>query len=202
MKLPFLASFIIFIMVLTHRIHRQRNQEAANERSFWKNEQAANSVRRKPLDKLEYIHIPMDKLPTHLMTENEIVADCLDTLNGLTDKKIVNFTGYTNTELKFEYGTANIEQLSAYDQNYTIAVTTLQKWADELWAADYKSEAVSIMEFAVSTRTDISRTYYKLAEYYNSNGQADKIKLLLDTAETLRSANKGSIVRTLQKSCQ
>lgn len=200
MKFPFLASFIIFILVLTHRIHRQRNQEASNEKSFWEREQAANSVRRKPLDNLEYIHIPIEDLPHNLMTEDETVADCLNTINGLLEQKIVNFTGYTNTELKFEYGTANIDLLAAYDQNYTLLVTTLQKWADALWNADHKKEAVQIMEFAVNTRTDVSRAYYKLAEYYSANGQREKINALIDTAETLRSANKKFIVRTLQES--
>lgn len=202
MKFPFLASFIIFILVLTHRIHRQRNEEASNEKSFWERERAANSVRRKPLDNLEYIHIPTESLPMHLMEEDETVADCLNTINGLLEQKIVNFTGYTNTELKLEYGAANIDLLSDYDQNYTLLVTTLQKWADTLWNADYKKEAVSIMEFALSTRTDISRTYYKLAEYYTSNGQSEKIGLLVDTAEKLRSANKNTIVRTLRESYQ
>lgn len=200
MKLPFLTSFIIFIIVLSHRIHRQRNEEAANEKAFWAREQAANSVRRKSLDNLEYIRIPMESLPTHLMAEDEAVAGCLNAINDLSEQKIVNFTGFTNTELKFEYGAANLDLLSAYDQNYTLLVTELQKWADALWNANHKKEAVSIMEFALSTRTDISRTYYRLAEYYNEIGRKEKINVLIDTAETLRSANKKTIVRTLRES--
>jgi hypothetical protein len=202
MKLPFLASFIIFIIVLTHRIHWQRNKAAEKEKSFWDREQAANSVRRKPLDNLDYIHIPMDTLPTGLMNDNDTVSDCLNILNELSTQQIVNFTGYTNTDLKLEYGTANIALLSAYDQNYTLLVTTLQKWADILWKSGYKKEAADIMEFAVNTHTDVSRTYKMLAEYYNENGQHEKIQTLLDTASTLRSVSKDFIVRTLQESYQ
>jgi hypothetical protein len=202
MKLPFFASFIIFILVLSHRIHRQRNEAAAKEKAFWDREQAANSVRRKSLDNLEYIHIPLDSLPTTLLTDNEKVADCINILNDLSADKIVNFTGYTNTDLKLEYGTANIGLLSEYDQRYTTLVTTLQKWADVLWDADYKKEAADIMEFAVSTRTDVSHTYHRLAQYYNETGQSEKIQGLIDTAKELRSVSKASIVRTLQESCQ
>jgi len=202
MKFPFLASFIIFILVLSHRIRRQRNESARSEKSFWDREQSANSVRRKSLENLDYIKIPVENFPNNLMTEDETVADCISIINNLSEQKIVNFTGYTNTDLKLEFGTANIDLLSAYDQNYTLLVTTLQKWADALWNADHKKEAVIIMEFAISTRTDISRTYYKLAEYYSANGQKDKISALIDTAETLRSANRKSIVRTLQESGQ
>jgi hypothetical protein len=202
MKLPFFASFIIFILVLSHRIHRQRNEAAAKEKAFWDREQAANSVRRKSLDNLEYIHIPLDSLPTDLLTDNEKVADCINILNGLSSEKIVNFTGYTNTDLKLEYGTANIGLLSEYDQCYTTLVTTLQKWADLLWDADYKKEAADILEFAVSTRTDVSHTYRRLAQYYNETHQSEKIQGLIDTAKELRSVSRDSIVRSLQESCQ
>ena len=40
-------------------------------------------------------------------------------------------------DLKLEYGTANINDLSQYDQNYTLLVRTLQKWAEALAAADH-----------------------------------------------------------------
>jgi hypothetical protein len=48
----------------------------------------------------------------------------------------------------------------------------------------------------------VSRTYKLLAEYYNDNGESDKIQNLLDTASALRSANKDFIVHMLQNSCQ
>ena len=56
------------------------------------------------------------------------------------------------------------------------------------------------MEFAVSTGTDVRRTYYELARYYASKGNTAGIKALVQTAETLRSLNREPIVRTLQES--
>ncbi len=200
MKFPFFASFIIFVLVLARIFRKQRRIQQNQEDAFWERERLANNTRRKSLDHLDYIHIPMDRLPLGLMTQDETVADCLNTLETLSSAKIVNLTGLTNTDLKLEYGAANITVLSEYDQNYTILVRTLQKWADVLWDAGFQKEAVSIMEFAVETHTDISHTYYRLAEYYQSHGEASRIRSLLETAETLHSANKNAIVRTLQKS--
>ncbi|MCM1326882.1 MAG: hypothetical protein NC094_12275 [Bacteroidales bacterium] len=200
MKFPFLASFFIFIIVLSRRIHLLRNRQESEEKAFWKREQQANTVRRKSLDHLDYIQIPLEKLPTHLMTDDPTVCDCLAILENLSTLKIVNLTGYTNTDLKLEYGAANISALSEYDQNYTLLASTLQKWADVLWNADYRKEAVSIMEFALETHTDVSACYYKLAEYYHARGEDSRISTLIKTAEDLRSLNGNIIVRTLKKS--
>ena len=111
---------------------------------------------------------------------------CVDILKTLSTQPIVNLTGYSNTDLKLEYGTANITALSDYDQNYTVLVRTLQKWADLLWDNGFVSQAAAIMEFAVSTKTDISRTYYRLAEYYCANGQKDKISFFWLSLDAVR----------------
>ncbi len=200
MKFPFLASCILFILVLTRAIRISRRKQGAEEESFWDREAKANSVRKKSLDSLDYIQIPFDRLPTGTRTEDPAVAESLRILRDLSTQKIVNLTGYTNTELKLEYGTANITVLSEYDQNYTVLARTLQTWADALWEAGCREEAAAVLEFALETRSDISRTYYRLAEYYSSRGDSARIRDLISAAENLRSSNKNIIVRTLKKS--
>lgn len=210
MKFPFLASFIIFILVLGRVIRKGRRNQQSQEKEFWEREKQANSVRRKPLDDLNYIGLSLEKLTLTDIFFKEFfkkhpdiadeAAECRNTLEMLSKEKIVNLTGYTNTDLKLEYGTANLTVLSEYDHNYTLLVRTLQKWADLLWENGYRFEAVSVMEFAVSTRTDISRTYYLLAEHYKEKGETAKTESLIATAETLLSANKNVIVRTLKES--
>ncbi|MDE6642075.1 MAG: hypothetical protein K2K63_16305 [Acetatifactor sp.] len=200
MNLVFLASFLTFILVIFFIMKSQQKKTRDQEAEFWSREERANSVRRKPLDDLNYIKIPLEAFPTHLLNDNDEVLECIDILESLTSRKIVNFTGRSNTDLKLEYGTANLEVLIEYDQNYTLLVRTLQKWADRLIENDYKKEAVPLMEFAVSTGTDISRTYYILAEYYASLGQYQEIDRLRTVAKNLLSANRNVIVRHLQES--
>lgn len=200
MKLIILASLILFCTWLSMTIKRSKRTHAAEEKSFWAREQEANSVRRKPLDNLDYITIPLDLLPVHILEDDRIVSECLEILQFLSTQRIVNLTGYSNTDLKLEYGTANITVLSEYDQNYTLLVRTLQKWADVLLEKGFSDEAQTIMEFAIATHTDVSQTYYKLAELYASHIETEKVRGLIQTAETLHSLHKDSIVRTLRES--
>lgn len=200
MNLAFLASFIALVLIISISLRKQAKLQKQKDQDFWIRENRANFVRRKPLDGLKYVRIPLETFPTHLLNENETVLECINTLEALTSQKIVNLTGWSNTDLKLEYGTSNINVLTEYDQNYTILVRTLQKWADLLLEAGCRKEAAGLMEFAVSTNTDISRTYYLLAEYYASLGRYNEIDRLRETAKTLRSANRDIIVKHLQES--
>ena len=202
MNFGFIGAFIVFCIVVSHNIKKQARQKRKNDKDFWAREAEANSVRRKSLDGLTYITIPLERFPTHLLRENTTVMECIETLETLTSRKIVNLTGWTNTDLKLEYGAANITPLSEYDQNYTLLVRTLQKWADELIAAGYKAEAVPLMEFAVNTGTDVSSTYYRLADFWLSYGEVSRVDQLIHTAEGLRSANRNSILRHLREKCK
>lgn len=199
MKIPFFASFIVFCLWLMYQLKRQQKRETAAATSFWAREAAANNTRKKPLDDLEYITIPFDFLPVHILTDDEEVAECLRLLTELSERKIVNFTGLSNTDLKLRYGAPNLPLLMEYDQNYTVLVRTLQKWASLLYAKGYTEETKTILEFAVSTKTDISTTYSMLAEIYTKTGHTDKIESLLQIAEGLNSAMKPTIVRILQE---
>lgn len=198
MNLAFLASFIALIIFISISIKKQNKNHQQQEAAFWERERRANFVRNKPLDGLPYIKIPLETFPTNLLHDDPAVLDCIDIIEALTSQKIVNLTGWSNTDLKLEYGTGNIALLSEYDQNYTVLVRTLQKWADALLAASYTEEASVLMEFAVSTGTDISRTYYLLADYWNAQGEWAQVERLTDMAKKLRSSNRDSIVRHLQ----
>lgn len=199
MKFPFFASFIVFCLWLSHQIKRQRKKEDALALSYWDREAAANNTRKKPLDDVEFITIPFDSLPMRTMPENEEAEECRRLLLDLSEQKIANFTGLSNTDLKLRYGTANITFLTECDQNYTVLARTLQKWASVLYKNGYTDEAKTILEFAVSTKTDVSGTYAMLSEIYNKTGQSDKIEHLLQIAEGLQSAMKPAIVRILQE---
>ncbi len=197
-----LASSIILAAFIALTRKRQKNSQQDMEKSFWAREREANSVRKKSLDTLDYIHIPLDKFPFDIMADNPEIAECQSLIKNLSTQKIVNFTGFTNTDLKLKYGTANITVLSEYDQNYTLLVRSLQQWADILYDAGYVYEARTLMEFAISTGTDISRTYYKLADIYASRGDNFQIEELIEKAEKLPTFNRKAIVRTLRESYQ
>ena len=65
MNLGFLASFITFSVLISYNVKKQAKKNRNSEKDFWARESQANSVRRKPLDNLNYITIPLEKFPTH-----------------------------------------------------------------------------------------------------------------------------------------
>ena len=199
MNIFILASSIIVIILISVNSRRQKKESANDEKDFWARERRANSVRRKSLEGLNYIMIPLESFPTHVLQQNSVVMECIEILEALTSQKIVNFTGYSNTDLKLEYGAANINLLSEYDQNFTLLVRTLQKWADVLIEAGYMEEACILMEYAVNVGSDVSRTYDQLAEYYASLDDSAGISRLRYMAENLNSASRNIILRHLNQ---
>ena len=210
MKFPFFASFIVFCIWLSHQLKKSRKLQEKKEKSFWDLENQANNTRRKSLANLNYITIPLESFPMELSAlPNEatispqgkaLLAECMETLQSLSTVKIVNFTGLTNTELKLQYGAPNINLLMEFDQNYTLLARTLQTFAEELFKAGLVSEAKTVLEFAISTHTDVSQSYFLLADIYEREHQPEKIEALITVAESLNTVMKKSIVRTLQES--
>lgn len=200
MKFPFFASFIVFCAWLCYEIHKHRKLQEQTMDSFWEKEAAANNTRRKSLDGLAYITIPFEDLPLHLLTDEPVIREYHETLHTLAEGPIVNLTGISNTDLKLAYGAPNIKLLSLYDQRYTTLARTLQELGAALYDHGYPKEACTVLEFAVSTHTDISATYRLLSRIYTEEGRPEKIKELIPVAEALNSGLKNSILRMLQDS--
>lgn len=197
---PFLASFIIFIIWLTYELKKHEKLEKNALNDFWRREEEANQVRKKSLDNLNYIKIPFDFIPKSLLSDNEEVRDCLELLNKLSEKKIVNFTGYSNTDLKLEYGTANLTELSQYDENYTLYARTIYKLANIYYQNGYESNARILLEKALESGTDISGNYLLLAEIYQKQGENDKLGALLQSAKDLpATASKKNLIHSLEE---
>lgn len=199
MKMPFFASFIIFLIWLSYEISKSRRIGEKAQDAYWERENAANNTRRKSLDNLRYIVIPFDSLPMETLKEDEKIMEFHKTLYYLSESPIVNFTGFSNTDLKLEYGAPNIDLLARYDQSYTTLARTLQQWAEKLYQAGYVQEAKQILEFSISTDTDVSGSYRLLASIYSKEGETGKIKELENRARHLKSASRNIIVRILQQ---
>ena len=202
MKFPLFASFIVFTIWLTYEIGKHNRIDEAVNQEFWRKEHRANKIRRKPLDDLDYITIPFDSLPMHILPDDERVSEYKEVLNSLSDSKIVNFTGITNTDLKLQYGAPNIDLLSKYDQNYTVLARTLNMWATYIYEKGYPKEAREILEFAVSTKTDVSGSYKLLCQIYKEENTPEKIKELYPIVESVNSIMKNTIFHILQEAEQ
>ena len=134
------------------------------------------------------------------MPGDSTVCDYVETLRTLSEGKIVNLNGFSNTDLKLAYGTANLPILSAFDDNYTSLITTLQRLADTYYNNGYADAAKQLLEYALSVGSDISHSFSLLARIYDESGQQEKIVTLYEHAKALDTPFRPTIVRTLQES--
>lgn len=196
MKFPILATVLVFCLVLSIFIKKSDKEQEHALDEFWEKEKKANFTRKKSLDNLSYISIP-ESITSLVMTSAE-GKDALLTLQQLSTQKIVNFTGITNTDLKLTYGTANINLLSEYDQNYTLMVRTLQKLAVELKKEERLADMETVLTFSINQNSDIKGSYELLASYYKAEGRTEDIEALLAGAQKLPGLSAPSIVRYLE----
>ena len=208
MKFPFLASFILLIIIFNISMRRVSRKVENSEQNFWKRELESNNVRKKSLEELEYVHIPVDLLPFETYGDSSVLKSAEEELLGLKDEKIVNFTGISNTDLKLEYGTANITALTQYDQNYTAMVIALQKWGQELYNQGRYEDAAKVLEFSMKTRTDISGTYrllidmYKTKLGYNEQTIRQKLEAMLPIAKELNALSRQQIINMINSNLE
>ena len=165
---------------------------------YFNRENEANNTRKQPLDDLDYINVPLELIQS-VDSDDSIIKECISEIEDLSKESIVNFTGISNTDLKLQYGPANLPFLQKCDFNYTQLVTHLYNLAKRLYDIDMKDNALSILEYAVSIKADVSKIYYLAADIYTENNAREKISYLISTADSLNSAMKNSIVKTLKE---
>lgn len=199
MKYPFLASFLVLCALFYYENRKSTKKWAKAKQDFIDKEIEANNTRKKPLDDVKYISIPLDELPMDKFLDDDIISECIKDINSLKDEPIANFTGITNTDLKLMYGPANLPHLQRCDQSFAFLVKTLQAWAEQLLELKDETDAIKILEYAVSIDTDISSSYYLLAKHYKDNNKSDKIDALIEKAESINSIHKDVIVRHLKE---
>ena len=194
---PFFVLFIIWFNFNRSRMAR-KGKKVQDE--FWELESRANTTRKKSLDGLAYIYLPLRDLPflanTMDNSDSELASIEKEVL-AISEKKIVNLTGISNTELKLQYGAPNLEFLTEYDENFTLLCRLLFRWGTRLNELAFQREAIQVLEYGVHIGSDVRGHYLLLANLYRNTSQNSRIQELIDQAESLNSINKNSIIRGL-----
>lgn len=197
-----LPYFIIILLVI--QLYLKKNTNSVKEKlgKFMEKERESNSVRKKDISSLEYINIP-DTLPylntprESLNDSNPEIAKYINKINSLKDSKILNLTGISNTDLKMQYGPANLATFSEYDDNYTELVRTIAELTHKLIEINEPDNARPWLEYSISINTDIKSCYTDLADIYILAGRPEKVRDLISKARHLNSINKPVIIDNL-----
>ncbi len=190
--LIFMAGVVSYKRLKANRLNQ------AAEDAFWNRENAANSTRKKDISNLDYVDFSGVSLPFALF-EDDLLRQCETQVLALKEKKILNLTGISNTDLKLAYGPANLAELTQCDQNFTLLARTLNTWGQRLHELSHTQEAICVLAFAVSIRSDIRATWQLLAELYHTSGDIDKIREMKESAGELNSLNKTLILAMLEE---
>ena len=187
----FLFLFIAFSALLYYYIKKNNKAQEQAIHDFLEKETMANHSRKQDISKLDYIIIPWDKLPANLETPSQ------KAFWELQNKKLLNLTGISNTDLKLQYGVSNLDALSEYDGNFMDMVQLLPIYAKELMEQGYTSSAKELLEFGISCHADSRQIYFLLADIYKQENETDKTKLLIENAQTLPELTKQAVLKQL-----
>ena len=180
MAFPFLTFFIAFVIALSLRYAYLNKKQKDTEEEFWAREEKAKHVPKKDLSELEYIHVPMEDFPIGKYPDDEM-AVLEDSIAKLSQKRLINITGMTNTEVKLAYGTDNLEVLSAMEEDYNELTVLLVDYAKALMERkDYES-AQKVLRFGIDIGTDVSANYELLGDCCLALDKREEIEELKQT---------------------
>ncbi|MBO5175879.1 MAG: hypothetical protein J6C07_00360 [Lachnospiraceae bacterium] len=192
--------FFIITLLLVVWIHYQKRRtdriSSKSSEAFWERERQANLTRKKDISNLDFIHVPLNTLPFP-ETGSEEISDIQRHLINLSAGKIVNFTGRSNTDLKLQYGAPNINLLMEYDKNYLELVRSLYRYGKLLYEQGLADEAATVLNYALSIKTDISANYTLLATIYKEKNDTEGINSVISAAEELTSMTKKALLANL-----
>lgn len=193
-----LPLVLVFVAWLAYELKKHERLRKQPKLDYLEREQKANLTRRNNIDNLDYITIPLDTLPFFEINDEQITK-FQTIINNLSKQKILNLSGFSNTDLKLQYGSANLTILSEYDNNFATLANALCKWGERLLFLGYEKEAITVLEYGISCGTDLSNNYYLLAKYYKDNNMTYEINRLIGNAATINSLMKPTIISNLKQ---
>lgn len=198
MLFPILGIVLVGMIALALR-YRYLNKKMDNDNeSFYERERKANATPKKDISNITYIKVPLEKFPIGQIEDEEIKV-IEDKLVALSEKDILNLVGKTNTDLKEEYGVPNFDKMQEVGENFNELTVTLVEYGNELMLRNMLDEAISVLEYGIAIKTDVSKNYTLLGDCYKNKNQPRKIKVLREQAERYDGIMRESIIRHLDE---
>ncbi len=196
MPLMILPFVIILLSLFNLFRNRSRRSMKESQDAFWEKEQRANQTRKQDISHLDYIQIPLNTFPIGKYGDDKL-SELEQTLRTLSSRKILNLSGISNTDLKLQYGAANLPVLSDCDTQFTTLARTLSAYGEQLAALGHWQDAVRVLEFGVACKTDISKNYTLLGTLYREHNQSDKLNELIEIVRSSDMLLKNATLKQL-----
>ncbi len=160
-----MASVILMGLVINNAIRRSNIRSKKTHDAFWEHERSSYKAPWRPTDDLERVTFPPD-LPLDVPVEESSLKEYQEILKTLSGERIINLSDITNTDIRLSYGKENLPELSKADARYITLLRTLNSLASGYLRLNYRDEAKSLLEFALSAGSDIKESWLSLGRYY------------------------------------
>ena len=162
----------MLLLVISSRKHR-RKQEEINKR-FFEAENAANQVRKKELEQELYYVADLSRLP-------EIPESDPHKVLRASKRPMIYFRQpLTNLELKQMYGLAQMEIIAQHEENFNEYLKSLTNWANELVESGQETDAIFVLDYAISLGAEFRNTYKLAADLYTKREDIHNLDYLVD----------------------
>ena len=209
----FLIFIILFVLWVRYETQKNSRIETEDNQGFLERERQANFTRKADLTDLDYIVIPLDELPfagsygevkssyslpegLSELTKSEIL-DCEQKIIALSHKKILNLGHMSNTDIKMEYGVANLQILIQYDENSSKLARLLAKWGKLLYENGEEGAAEKVLTYAVCCKSDIEDVFITLATIYRDKGNELGISDLVEACQCFDELRRENIINQI-----
>ncbi len=200
MIFPFFTFFLTFVIVLSVLRNRSTRAEKKMLSDFWSRENEANNTRKVNLDTISYYEFSTEGLPFGISDDLELIS-YEEKLTYLSEQKMLNLNGLSNTDLKLQYGPQNLDALIELEQIYASLEKTIYEYGKLLYEKGFTQEGIHVLERGIALPTDLAGNYTTLMEYYKANGQEALIPNLADMAsQHLNEYNKSVIMKKIHES--
>ena len=209
----FLLFVILFAMWIRYEIKKNSQIESENKTSFIERERQANFARKADITNLDYVSVPLAslpfsgsydevessyKLPSDIDAgmKSEILA-CEKNVIALSQKKILNLNGLSNTDIKMQYGVANLQILIQYDENFSKLSRTLAKWGKLLFDNGELTASEKVLSYSVTCKSDIEDVFITLAKIYHQTGNELGISDLIQSCDCFDELRRENIIHQI-----
>ena len=175
--------FITFLVIYNYKMAKVSKEIDKSNDQFIERERKADFTRKKPLDDIKFVKpninimssISQDDIDDDLY--NKIIL-CKENYEKVANLKMAFFRNKTNTDLKLQYGAANLNTLINFESTYNNLLSIIIKWAKLLIEANKEKEAIILLEEGIRLESDFEANYTLLIDLYEKSNEISKLKNL------------------------
>jgi len=177
--IAFGLTFLLFAW-LRYRHNKTSRGRYENLEAFNASEMESNFIRKKDIDPEYFVQADLARLPfTEPCTGGDPFRRLQENVKNAAGKKMLRLPrAMDNREVKLAFGTAHLELVTQYEENYHRFMIALLKWGEALLAAGERSGGEAVLKESVRLGSEFSKTYALLANLYIQNGEHEKLEQL------------------------